>query len=116
MRKEKKIILRFRAANKDFFIAIKKGEKRVETRAATAKYRNMNAGDVVEFVCGAARFRRTVRRAKIFKNISTLLKKHDVTDIVPQANSSKELAAMYASFPAYREKIKKFGIIALEFA
>ncbi len=45
------IVFRFRTINKDIFEAIKSGKKKVETRAATEKYRNIKAGDTVKLVC-----------------------------------------------------------------
>lgn len=112
----KRKILRFRAANKDLFEAIKKGTKKVETRAATVKYKNIKTGDTIDFICGKERFQKTVKRATIFKNISVMLKKYKFTDIMPGASSVKSLEDVYKSFPGYPEKIKKFGIIALELA
>lgn len=45
-------MLRFRAINRDTFQAIRVGTKKVETRAATIKYRDIKVGDVITFVCG----------------------------------------------------------------
>jgi len=45
--KAKIIQLRFRQVNKDIFEAIKSGEKKIETRAATEKFRGVSAGDIV---------------------------------------------------------------------
>ncbi len=113
--KSKKITLRFRAINKEFFQAIKTGRKKIETRAATIKYKNIKSGDLVEFVSGKQRFSRTVKSSKIFKNIGSMTKVHKLTDIMPNAKSTKDLEKSYNSFPGYREKLKKFGIIALKF-
>jgi len=113
--KKRKIILRFRATNKDFFQAIKNGKKKVETRAATVRYRDIKSGDVVEFVCGKERFSRTVKSARVFPGIDAMLNVHKLTDIMPNARSVEDLQKLYQDFPGYREKLKKFGIIALEF-
>ena len=110
----KKYTLRIRAVDKDIFEAIREGKKPVETRAATSKYRSIQKGDVVVLVCGKARFQKKVREAHIFKNITTMLKKYRVQDIMPHISSVKELQDEYYGFPNYREKIKKFGLIALE--
>lgn len=111
----KKLTLRFRAVNDDFFQAIRNGKKKVETRAATIKYRNVKPGDLVEFVCGKKRFSRTVKSAQIFKSVNAMLRVHKFTDIMPNAKSIQDLEQSYNSFPGYREKLKKFGIIALKF-
>lgn len=114
-KKNKKIILRFRAVNRSFFEAIKNGKKKVETRAATVKYKDIQQGDIVKFVCGKERFSRTVRSAEVFKSINALLKIHALNDIMPDAQSKKDLEEAYYSFPGYREKITKFGIMAITF-
>ena len=106
--------LRFRAVNRDIFEAIKHGTKKVETRAATIKYRNIKAGDAITFSCGKDRFRRQVKRATIFSTIAGMLKKHRIQDINPKCATAKELRDMYNAFPEYSEKIKNFGIIAFE--
>ena len=110
----KKYVLRFRAVNKDIFDAIKEGKKKIETRAATKKYRNIKAGDIVVLSCGAQRFEKIVRSVHIYKTIRALLRSHKPKEINPRVSTEAELIDIYYSFPDYREKIKKFGLIALE--
>lgn len=106
--------LRFRAVNRDIFDAIRSGEKPVETRAATTKYINIKTGDTLRFVCGKNEFKKSIKRVKIFRTTATLLRSYKPEMIAPKAHSKKEIDAMYFSFPGYREKIKKFGIIAFQ--
>jgi ASC-1-like (ASCH) protein len=108
------ITLRFRSVNKKIFDAIRAGKKKVETRAATVRYRKIKKGDTLIFSCGKLRFEKKVKNAKVYKNIPALLKKYSFKTINPFVKSASELEKMYYSFPGYREKIKKFGIIALE--
>lgn len=110
----KTIKLKFRAVNRDIFDAIRDGKKPVETRAATVKFRNIKAGDELEFVCGKDSFKKSVKHVEVFKSIRDLLKKYKLQDINPQISSKDELKEMYYSFPGYRKKIEKFGIIAFE--
>jgi|SRR3989338_7112100 len=110
----KKYTLRFRAVNKDIFDAIKSGKKTVETRAATVKYRNIKAGDSLVLICGTQRFEKKIKKATIFKSIPAMLKKYKVKQIMPSLSTQQELEAAYYSYPGYKEKIKKFGLIALE--
>ncbi len=112
--KPKKYVLRFGVANKYSLDAIKEGRKKIETRAATKRYRNIKAGDVVVLTCGAQRFEKIVRSAHIYKTIRALLRSHKPKEINPKASTEAELIDIYYSFPGYREKIKEFGIIALE--
>lgn len=106
--------LRFRAINRDTFQAIRDGRKKVETRAATVRYRDIKVGDVIAFVCGKEKFERRVRTATKFKTVAAMLKTYAAQDISPNYSTAKELRAKYNTFPGYREKIKKFGLIALE--
>lgn len=110
----KKYLLRFRATNQDIFEAIKSGKKKVETRAATARYNKIRVGDAVVLMCGKNKFEKTIKRAIIFKTINLMLCKYKVKDIMPNLSSAKELERAYFSYPNYRKKIKKFGLIALE--
>lgn len=110
----KKYTLRFRAVNKDTFLDIKVGKKTVETRAATEKYKGIKAGDVLVLSCGKEKFEKGVKKAKIFKSIKSLIKTYPVKKIMPEISTEKELTVAYYSYPNYKEKIKKFGLIALE--
>ena len=110
-----KHILRFRQVDKDIFEDIRNGKKIVETRAATVKFRNIKLGDTVVFICGKDKFDRKVKRAQIFKSIASLLNKYKVKDIMPYLTTKEELEKAYYNYPNYKEKIGRFGLIALEF-
>lgn len=110
----KKLTLRFRAVNKDIFLDIKSGKKTVETRAATKKYKNIVAGDTIVLVCGKERFEKKVKKTKIFKSIKALVKTYSINKIMPHLTTEKELQEAYYSYPNYKEKIKKDGLITLE--
>ena len=106
--------LRFRAENRDIFEAIKDGRKTVETRAASPKFSDIKAGDIIVLKCGRERIEKLVKKATIFKNVESLIKKYKISQIHPGVNSFAELGKKLVSFPGYREKIKKYGLIALE--
>lgn len=110
----KKYTLRVRAADKDIFNVIKSGKKKVETRAATSRYVSLKSGDTLIFVCGKDRFEKTIKTAKIYKTLASLTKKYSPLEINPFCKTREELEAMYFSFPGYKEKIIKSGIIAIE--
>ena len=86
----------------------------METRAASVKYRDIKAGDVLVLVCGGERFEKKVKSARIFKSIPAMLKKYKLQSIEPDMKLVKELEHAYYSYRGYREKIKKFGLIGLE--
>ena len=106
--------LRFRETNRNIFNAIKIGKKKVETRAATFKYSNMRVGDKLIFICGKSKFMKSIKQVRKFKSLNLLCKKYKPSAINPTCKTKKELEKMYYSFPNYKEKIKKFGIIALK--
>lgn len=105
--------LNIRAVDRAIFWAIKSRRKKIETRAAT-KFRKIKTGDTVVFVCGREKFKRKVKFVKLFKSIAALLRCYRPRQINPAIASAKELTKMYHSFPSYKEKIKKFGLVALE--
>jgi len=108
--------LRIREVDRDIFDALRSGEKRVETRAATDRYRDIASGDKVLFVCGRDSFSKKVKSARLFRSVPALLRLHRARDINPNVRTAAGLKAMYESFPGYKEKIRKFGLIALELA
>lgn len=109
-----KYTLKFRAVNKDIFLDIKSGKKTVETRAATERYKDIKAGDMLVLVCGKERLEKVIKKVRIFKTINSLLKTYSIKKIVPKLNSEKEWREELYTYPNYKEKIKKFGLIALE--
>lgn len=104
----------FKEVNRDIFKVIQTGKKKVETRTASTRYKKIALGDVLDLVCGKDSFSKKVKKVKIFKDIEDLLKVYSIKDINPSINSKEELIKMYLSFPGYKEKIKRFGIIAIE--
>lgn len=112
--RNKKTILRFREVDRNIFNAVKDGKKTVETRAATITFRRIQPGDILVFLCGKDKFERKVKSVGFFKTILAMLQKYKVGSIMPGASSEEDLRKMYSSFPGYEEKIKKFGLIALE--
>lgn len=106
-------ILKFRAVNRDIFWAILNGKKKIETRAATERFRNIKAGDIVVLACGNKRINKKVKKVELFKSITAVLKKYKPEDINPKIHTIKEAKTMWHSFPGYREKIKKHGFIMM---
>lgn len=108
------MILRFRQINKDIFEAIKSGRKKIETRAGSPRYFNIKAGGRLVFVCGKDKFQKKIKKVRKFKSVKALHKVYKPQDINPKTKTIAESEKMYYSFLGYREKIKKYGLIALE--
>lgn len=111
--KNKKIVLRFRSKDKQIFNDIKKRIKTVETRAATEKFKNIQKGDKIIFICGKNKFQMTAKKVMYFKSVNSMIKSVNFKKIMPRVKDIDELKKIYYSFSGYREKIKKSGIVAL---
>lgn len=107
-------VLRFRTVNRNTFNAIKSGRKKIETRAATKRYKNIKKGDTLKFMCGSNSFIKRIKKATFFKTVGGLLKKYKPVDINPKVDTEEKLRKMYYGFPSYREKIRKYGLVAFE--
>lgn len=106
--------VRFRAKDKDIFDLVKIGKKDIETRAATPRHMLVNVGDTLLFLCGKEKFSRKVSRVAHYPTLEELFKSEKLSSIVPWVESEDEARKVYFSFPGYKEKIKKFGIVAWE--
>lgn len=100
--------------NRENFLDIKSGKKTIETRAATKRYGQIKAGDMLVLICGKEKFEKEVKKARIFKTIRALVKVHPIKTIMPGLKTEEELRGEYYSYPDYKDKIKKYGLIALE--
>ena len=107
--------LLIRKVDRGIFEAIKDGSKTVETRAATEKYRQIEIGDVLDFVCREEHLQKKVAGVKLFKTVEEMVKELGIKSIMPFVDSLEEMKEVYYSFPGYEGKIKKFGLIAFEF-
>jgi ASC-1-like (ASCH) protein len=110
--KIKTYTLRLRAKDKAIFSAIKNGTKKVETRANTARYQHIQKGEKLVFVCGDKKLEKVIKRVSFHKNVENLLKTYRASNILPNGTKA-DLVKLYDSFPLYREKIKKVGIVAM---
>ncbi|MDP2598950.1 MAG: hypothetical protein Q8P49_03915 [Candidatus Liptonbacteria bacterium] len=111
--KKKIWTLRFRAVDKKNFDELRRGLKTVETRAATERYGNIKKGDILRIVCGKKKLEKKVRWVRSFKSIAALTKEVPYKRIDPSLSSLAEVVRMYHSYPGYKEKIRKFGIVAM---
>mgnify|MGYP001583733808 CR=1 FL=1 len=109
-----KHLLRIREVDRKFFDVIKSGEKTIETRASTNKFRGVKTGDTLSFVCGKNILEKKVLKVHYFKNIDDLAKSLDLKKIMPFASSLEEAKKIWLSFPSYKEKTKKYGLVAFE--
>lgn len=74
----------------------------------------VSAGDTLLFLCGGEKFSRKVLRVAHYPTLEELFKAEKLSSIVPWVKSEDEARKIYYSFPGYKQKIKKFGIVAWE--
>ena len=107
-------VLRIREVDRSFFEVIRSGEKTIETRAATNKFRKIKQGDMLKFTCGKDYLTKKIVKTHLFKDIDSLLGTLRLKKIMPWVSSPDKAKEIWQSFPNYEEKIKNYGIIAFE--
>ena len=112
----KTYILRFRQIDRVNFEEVRSGEKSIETRAATVKYRPIVVGDEIKFVCGDDSFVKMISNVYHWPSVDAMVKEIPFKKVMPSGESVAELKKAYASYPGYEEKIKEFGLLGFEFA
>ncbi len=106
----------FRAADVQNFRDLQSGIKKIETRAATPKYRKIAIGDTVTIKCGGESFTKTVRTVHHWDSIDAMVREIPFTDIMPHVASVDEMKQVYASYPNYTEKIREYGLLGFMFS
>jgi len=109
-----KHVLKIRKADGEFLDLIRSGRKTIETRAATKKYQKIKVGDLLRFVCGKKIVEKKVSEIQHFKTIDILLKRLDLGKIMPHVSSLEQAKQIWFSFPNYKEKIQKYGLLAFK--
>lgn len=105
-------ILIMREVDRSIFNDVLDGSKTIETRAATDKYRSVQAGDTITFKCGDDRVIKTVSASQHFDTLEELFDHISMAKILPAAKTIDDARKIYYSFPGYEEKLAKHGIMA----
>lgn len=103
-----------REVDRDIFDQVVSGVKTIETRAGTPKYRAVEVGDSMLFVCGKDSFVKQIKSVRHFDSLDTLFDELPMQEILPQTKTREEAYAVYHSFPNYKEKLAEFGVVAFE--
>jgi ASC-1-like (ASCH) protein len=107
--------LKFRAVDKENFNRLQRGDKAVETRAASVRYLPIAVGDTLTFTCGKDRFTKTIIRRYHWPSIDAMVKEIDFKKIMPSVSSVDEMKKRYAAYPGYEDKIRQNGLLGFEF-
>ncbi len=108
----KRIALRFRSVDKENFNALREGNKKIETRAASPRYQSIEVGDMLVIACGGEKLEKMVQKVAHVRSVDELLEQFALADIFPYAKDTAEAKATYDSYPGYREKIATYGLLA----
>jgi len=108
----KTVFLRFRIVDRKNFDAIKRGLKKIETRAGSPRYQGIEKGYVLTIACGKERIARRVVNARRFKSVDALMRAVPFRDIMPWAPTKAAAREAWYGYPGYEERLKKFGIVA----
>ena len=106
--------LRLRATDKSIFNEIKSGTKSIETRAGTIRYQPIEVGDTLVFVCGSNRCTKKIVKKFHWTSIDAMVRNIGFKKVMPSVNSVKEMKNAYVSYPDYKKKIKKYGLLGFE--
>lgn len=107
-------ILRFRAVDKKNFDEVKAGIKSIETRAGTIKYQPIEVDDTLTFICGQERCAKKIIKKFHWASIDSMVKEINFKKIMPSVESVEAMKRVYASYPDYEEKIKRYGLLGFE--
>ncbi|HUD81198.1 MAG TPA: hypothetical protein VMR08_01030 [Patescibacteria group bacterium] len=102
----------FREVDRDKYNEVVQGLKTIETRAATVKFKDIAAGDKLNFVCGKDVFEKTIASVRHYSSIDEMLAELPYKKILPSAKNRADVYEIYWSFPNYREKIESCGLMA----
>ena len=78
---------------------------------ATDRFRKIEAGDALIFFAGGEKLEKKVKSVGIYKGVDELISEIDFRKVMPFVSSVEEMKKVYYSFPNYKEKINKFGLI-----
>jgi len=111
--------LRIRAKNRIIFNQIKSGKKKVETRALghtkTGKnFGSVQKGDTLLFMCGKARLRKKIIKVSKFLSVEKFFKEVNQKLVWPHmpVRTLENIKKQYYVYPGYRERIRKYGLVA----
>jgi len=103
------------------------GRKKIETRAPEPdkpekNYESMSLDDILAFHAVDDKFKKidelpilkfSVSSIRKYPCIKTLLANEGIKNVLPNASSVEEAIKVYYSFPEYKERIEKYGLVAI---
>jgi ASC-1-like (ASCH) protein len=102
----------FAAADKKNFEALRLGQKTVETRAATKKYREVMPGDTFVATCNGQKIEMQVKSVKTYPSIDLMFEEIPLALVMPDVKTVEEARRAYYGYQGYEEKLAEHGVIA----
>jgi len=100
------------------FAGIKSGGKTIETRAPDPSrpdkhYNSVQKGDLLVFVCEGEEITKEVTGVRLYKPWQEMFDHENLSEIQPETKSRQEAIEIYYGYPGYRQRLEKYGIIAI---
>jgi len=112
---EKDARKRTRIPLKDKYVrSIMKGKKTVEGRINSSIFRRLSLGDTVTFFSRKSEVTVVINRVRRYSSFREMAEYEGVSALVPVITSVNDAVNLYRSFPRYREREGKFGVVALQ--
>ncbi len=110
-----------RATNHTLFIQdsgfknIVTGTKTIEGRCFTSRFRKINSGDILEFVCGDESILCHCIKIAIYDGFHEMISDIGINSCLPTLNSTdiNDAVEYYHDFKNYKKKVDKNGVIAI---
>ncbi len=104
--------LKFRSVDKKNFDQLKSGEKSIETRAGTMRYKDTKVGDKLEISCGDEKITKIIQAIQHYDSVESIFQSADWSRVMPGVATLDDAKAAYFDYPGYKEKIDEHGIFA----
>ena len=106
--------LKFEEKDRGRFNEIKEGFKKIETRAANAKYASIEEGDEILFTCGQDSFTKKVLKTYHWPTVEAMCAEVPLEEVMVGLFTVEQAKQRYATYPGYTERIKEGGILGFQ--
>jgi ASC-1-like (ASCH) protein len=96
-----------------YFDSVANGSKTVEGRISSGPYKDIRAGQTVEFICDDSRILCSVKASIFYGSFKEMLEKEGVMRCLPETTTVEEGLAIYHSFEGYEKRSKDYGVRAI---
>jgi len=109
----KKEIIQTIRVNPRAYEEIRRGDKTVDVRTNTHRYRHLDPGVMVNFYQHGSFLRMTIDKIVVYESLESLLEDIPFSLLNSEVSSDKETIEHYRSIGYTEEKVKKHGLLAI---